>query len=78
MSTNGFDLVAGSRPFGNMYGTINPTPDVVSWAPRAQFAALLGQEAEAPAPAIAAPKPKPAPTPAKHRAADIIDDLIPF
>jgi hypothetical protein len=61
---------------GDQYGNIDPVFPIVGWASRSKFDAILGPEPEE-KPAIAAPEPKPEPA-AKRKAADIIDDSIPF
>lgn len=70
---NAFPVVVfETRERGNQYGTIDPKFRIVGWAPRSKFAMITGDEV---ASELAAPVEQ---APTKRRAADIIDDDLPF
>jgi hypothetical protein len=81
----------GTKPRNDPYGNIDPVFQIVGWAPRSDFDAILGPQPQAPALSLKAPEPAPAQPavtfhtrrkpkvpPPDMPAADIIDDQIPF
>jgi len=61
---------------GDQYGNIDGVFDIVDWAPRSKFDAILGPAPES-KPAITAPESKPEPA-VKRSSSEIIGDEIPF